>query len=95
MKHATLQQPASFAMLFDPALALAAAERAAQWNLPRHVCRPLDRYVGPRVNSDQAAFDAAVELAPLAEEELRDEPQRSCSGRAECSDPDFEDSDEL
>ena len=74
MKQATLQQ-FSFAMLFDPALALAAAERAAQWNLPRRMCRPLDHYVGPLVNTDLATFDAAVDLAPLPEDEMLEEPQ--------------------
>jgi hypothetical protein len=96
MKHATHQQ-ASFAMLFDPALARAAAERAAQWNLPRHMCRPLDRYVGPCVNSDLAAFDAAVDLAPVPEEEMPAEPQSSNGGSAETPDlgPDLVDADEL
>lgn len=90
MKHATSPQPASFAMLFDPALAREAAERAAQWNLPRRVCRPLDRYVGPHTNSELAAFDTEVECAPVAEEELHDEPQGSHEHRENLG-PDFED----
>jgi len=100
MKHATLQQ-ASFAMLFDPALAQAAAERAAQWNLPRRMCRPLDRYAGRRVNADLAAFDAAVDLAPVPEEEMLEEPQSNNSGSADSLDldldlgPDSTDADEL
>jgi hypothetical protein len=96
MKHATLQ-PASFAMLFDPALAQAAAERAAQWNLPRRVCRPLDRQVTRRVNADLAAFDAAVDLAPVPEDEMFEEPQSTDSGSAgsRALDPNFADADEL
>ena len=50
MKQA-MQMQSSFAMLFDPAVARAAAERAARWDLPRQVCRPLDRYAGARVNA--------------------------------------------
>ena len=53
MEIATIQQ-SSFAALFDPAVARAAAQRAAQWNLPRHTCRPLDRYTGARVSADLA-----------------------------------------
>lgn len=94
MKHAMPEQ-SSFAMLFDPAIARAAAERAAQWNLPRHVCRPLDRYKGSRVNADLAAFDAAVELAPVPEEEMPEEPQVAGSSDAQDYDPDFDDNEDL
>ena len=95
MKNAApVQSSSSFAMLFDPAVALAAAERAAHWDLPRHICRPLDRYHGSRVNSALAAYDAAVDLAPLPEEELPNEPTTAgieTAGR----DSDFDDSDDL
>lgn len=96
MKHATLQQ-SSFAMLFDPALAQAAAARAAQWNLPRRMCHPLDRYVGRRVNLDLAAFDAAVDLAPVPEEEMAEETQSDDSASTDRLDlgSDFADADEL
>ena len=63
MKHAMPTQ-SSFAMLFNPKLVHAVAERAAQWDLPRHTCRPLDRH-NPRVDADLAAYDAAVERAQL------------------------------
>lgn len=65
----------SYAALFDPAVALAAARRAAQWDLPRHICHPLDRYHGQRVNPDLAAFDAAVDAAPVSEDESGGESQ--------------------
>jgi hypothetical protein len=94
MKHA-MPQHSSFAMLFDPALVRAVAERAAQWNLPRHVCRPLDRYAGSRVNADLAAFDAAVECAPVTEEEMRDEPACATSAPDADADADFEDGDDF
>ena len=87
-------QTFSFAALFDPAVARAAAARGAQWNLPRQTCRPLDRYVGPRVTSALAAFDAEIELSPLVEEEVdEDEVTSSFSEPAE-NDTDFEDSDD-
>ena len=92
MKHATRQQ-ASFAMLFDPALAQAAAERAAQWNLPRRMCHPLDCCVRRRVNAELAAFDAAIDLAPVPEEAMLEEPQSDNSGSADS--PDLADADEL
>ena len=37
----TQTAPFSFAMLVDPASVQAAAERAAQLDLPRRMCRPL------------------------------------------------------
>ena len=69
----TAPQHLSYATLFDPAIARAAVERAAHWDLPRHICRPLDHYVGARVSADVAAYDATVELAPVLEEEMCDE----------------------
>lgn len=74
MKQA-LPLQSSYAALFDPAVALAAAKRAAQWDLPRHICHPLDHYQGRHVSADLADFDAAVDLAPVADDELPDESQ--------------------
>ena len=68
VEQATVQY--SFANLFDPAMARAAVERAAQWKLPRRVCRPLDHYIGPYVNADSVTFDAEIELDPISEELL-------------------------
>ena len=76
----TAPQHLSYATLFDPAVARAAVERAAQWDLPRHICRPLDHYVGARVSADVAAYDATVELAPVLDEEMFDESS-SAGGR--------------
>ena len=59
----------SFAMLHDPAAVLAAAERAEKWNLPRRICRPLDRRAAKLVNPEVAAYDADVEDAQLDDEE--------------------------
>jgi hypothetical protein len=57
----------SFAMLLEPAVVLAAAERAAKWKLPRHICRPLDRRVVVPISADVAAFDATVDDLPIDE----------------------------
>jgi hypothetical protein len=58
----------SFAMLLDPAVVVAAAERASKWDLPRRICRPLDRRTAMPVNPDVAAYDATVEDAAGTEE---------------------------
>ena len=92
MENMTIQT-SSFAALFDPVVARAAAAQAAKWDLPRQIHRPLDRYVGPRVSADLAAFDAEVELAPLADDECLDEPvSRICADGAD--DVDFDDADD-
>jgi hypothetical protein len=105
MKQA-LPLQSSYAALFDPAVALAAAKRAAQWDLPRHICHPLDQYQGRRananVNADLAAFDAAVDLAPVCEDEPS-EPHSTLSGIGEgvnesiaaAADDDDDDDDDL
>lgn len=96
MKQAMPVQ-SSFAMLFDPALARAAAEHAAKWDLPRYICRPLDQYRGSRVNSALAAYDAEVELAPVSEEEIHEVLMSAVSSAHRAAeaegDADFEDDD--
>lgn len=77
METVTIQQ-SSFAALFDPAVARAAAQRAAQWNLPRHTCRPLDRYTGARVSADLATYDAEVDDISTLEDDLPEELAASC-----------------
>ncbi len=67
MEHIDIPQY-SFAQLIDPALVQAAAERAARWNLPRRICRPLDRRVVVPISADVAAYDATVEAAVIEEE---------------------------
>lgn len=87
MKH-TISKQSSYATLFDPEVARAVAARAAQWNLPRRECRPLDRYPGRRVAADLAAYDAQVELAPVPEEELMGNAQHDDAGSTGVSDHD-------
>jgi len=88
MTH-SMHQQSSFAMMFDPAAALAAAECAAKWDLPRRVCRPLDRYVGPCVSADLAAYDAQVDDGVAPDDEIDDVPPsiaRECDDDADCDD---------
>ena len=96
MKH-TMPKQSSYATLFDPVIARAVAARAAQWDLPRKVCHPLDRYPGRRVAAALAAFDAQVELAPGPEEELPEEPPHDAAAKnaAPDHDPDFDDDEDL
>ena len=70
MMNDTITAQFSFAMLVDPASVQAAAERAAKLNLPRRICRPLDRCVARRVSAEVAAYDASVELAEVEAEAL-------------------------
>jgi hypothetical protein len=87
MKHA-LSRQSTFATLFDPEVARAVAERATHWNLPRHMCHPLERHVTTTVSADLAAYDAAVDRGPAVEEEL---PGVSLyAGESQASAPDEE-----
>jgi hypothetical protein len=81
-----MPKQSSYAALFDPVVARAAAARAAQWNLPRHECHPLDKYAGRRVAADLAAFDETIERAALADDEITDEPLRDSVGVVETDD---------
>jgi len=60
----------SFAMLLEPEIVAAAAQRAEKWDLPRRICRPLDRIVAQRVSAEVAAYDATVEDTVTAEDDL-------------------------
>ncbi len=94
MTH-SLSPQSCFDMIFDPALALAAAKHAGQV-LPRRTCRPLDRCSRVRVSADLAAYDAAVECASIPDEEWCDAPPQVASGSAAADhDADFDASDDL
>ena len=71
----------SFAALFDPAVVRELAARAARWDLPRRMCRPLDTYAGKRVAAELAAYDDAIDSAPVRGDEINDEPQQQCGVR--------------
>lgn len=90
-----MSQSLSYAALFDPAVAMAAAKRATQWNLPRHICHPLDRTITRRASPDLAAFDAAVDMAPIPETELPDDSLIAGNAMRASSDSDLENEDDL
>lgn len=69
MQHAA---PLSFALLINPQTVQAAAERAAHWDLPRRICRPLDRRAATIVNPEVAAYDATIEDTPIVDEEAEE-----------------------
>ncbi len=87
----TISRQSSFAILFEPAVARAVAERAAQWDIPRRMCHPLDHHSGSQVSPDVATYDAAIDLAPVTEEE----PRSAASREADTFDFDFEGEDDL
>jgi hypothetical protein len=62
----------NYSAIFDPTIALAAAKRAALWDLPRRFHR-FDGRGGSRVSPDLAAFDAAIDSAPVPDEEISDD----------------------
>ena len=92
MKQATVRQ-STYATLFDVNVAREVAARAAQLNLPRREIHPLDRYPGRRVAADLAAYDAEVELAPAAEEELPEDPPHDETAHAAAADADEDEND--
>lgn len=94
MNHAMPLQ-SSYAALFDPAVALAVAKRAEQWNLPRHICHPLDRHTGSRKSFELSDFDAAVDLAPIPEEEASDDQHCETCGIADTVDAELDGEDDL
>ena len=62
----------SWTLLLDPAAAQSLIERVAKLNLPRRVCRPLDRKPEQVINADLAHFDDAIE-AEAANDEIMGE----------------------
>lgn len=65
-----LKLPNRYAMILDTATIAAVIARAAELNLPRRECHPLDRYRGQCANAALAKYDAEVDAAPLANDEL-------------------------
>ena len=62
--------PNRFALILDSDTIESVVKRAEMLNLPRRECHPLDCYNGRRANADLAKYDAEVEAAAMAEEEL-------------------------
>jgi hypothetical protein len=59
-----------YAMILDTEAIKGVIAHAANLNLPRRECHPLDRYRGKCANVALAKYDAEVDVAPLANEEL-------------------------
>jgi hypothetical protein len=57
-------------MILDTEAIKGVIAHAAELKLPRRECRPLDRYRGKCANAALAKYDAEVDAAPLANEEL-------------------------
>ncbi len=93
--HHAIPQTYSFDAMFDSAAALAAISRASQWNLPRHICHPLDRMIRRTITPDLAAFDAEVDSALLAEEELPDDFPTAAHTLCAMDDADFDNEDDV
>jgi hypothetical protein len=69
MEHC-LNLPNRFAMILDTETIKGVIAHAAELKLPRRECHPLDRYRGTCANAALAKYDAEVDAAPLANEEL-------------------------
>ena len=65
-----LSLPNRYAMILDIDTIRDVVAHAAQVKLSRRECHPLDHYNGRRVNSVLAKYDAEVDAAPAANEEL-------------------------
>lgn len=72
--NTTMSTPLSLGLLIDPAAALAAAARIAQSDLPRRICRPLDRRMAVPVSAEVAAYDADVDETSFTEEDESELP---------------------
>ena len=91
-----LNLPNRFALILDPDTIESVVKRAEMLNLPRRECHPLDRYNGRRANADLAKYDAEVEAAAMAEEELESVDaviEANCAPTSVESDEDGDDKD--
>ncbi len=65
-----LKLPNRFAMILDPETIKGAIAHAKELKLTRRECHPLDRHRGWGANSALAKYDAEVDAAPAADEDL-------------------------
>ena len=68
--EASLSLPNRFAMILDTEAIRGVVAHAEQLKLSRRECHPLDRCRGGRSNATLAKYDAEVDAAPAADEEL-------------------------
>jgi len=69
MEH-SLTLPNRYAMILDTEAIKGVIAHAAALKLPRRECRPLDSYRGKGANAVLAKYDAEVDAAPAANEDL-------------------------
>ena len=88
--------PSRYALILDQDTIQTVLKRAAQWNLPRRECHPLDHYNGKRVSKDVARYDEEID-ANLIEEDVEEASLHAAADyvteNAEADD-DFEDREE-
>lgn len=72
MRQPAIRRPNPFMMITDPEVILQAVERSERLNrLARHVCRPLDRPLIPKVRGAELdAFDREIDLAEAEAEDI-------------------------
>lgn len=89
-----LNLPNRYAMILDTEMIKSVIAHAEELKLPRRECRPLDGYRGKRANAALAKYDAEVDAAPLANEELDivDAALEAVDSSA-CEDADFDGDD--
>ena len=93
MNH-SLNLPNRYAMILDTEAINRVIAHAAELKLPRRECHPLDRYRGSCANAALAKYDAEVEAAPLAGEELNViESSIEAEGSSSSGNDDFADDD--
>lgn len=69
MEH-SLNLPNRYAMILDTDAINGVIAHAAALKLPRRECHPLDSYRGKVANAALAKYDAEVDAAPAANEDL-------------------------
>jgi hypothetical protein len=78
-----LNLPNCFGLILDPQMIAGAIKRAAEWNLPRRECHPLDRRPVRRLSVELERCDAEIEAASVPDEELDLADVIGDSGRVE------------
>jgi hypothetical protein len=89
-----LNLPNRYAMILDTEMIKSVVAHAAELKLPRRECHPLDRYHGGCANTVLAKYDAEIDAALLAKDELDDAEATIAAVQAAVSDDaDYDDDD--
>jgi hypothetical protein len=87
--------PNRFAMILDPETIKGVIAHAEALSLTRRECHPLDGYRGRCANTTLAKYDAEVDAAPAADEDLDvieavlDAEDACAADSADCADDEF------